>query len=360
MRRLFSRAALAAGVLALAVAAGGIAARPVVAQSSPPARYTGTINLFGAKPTGSGLTLKAYVGSTECGTGKITGGTYTINVSSAGQKTGCGTPGAQVQFTIGQYYAYEIGTWAMGYPQEVNLTGPVTTGVNLTADCDNEVQFTFASKTPMTTVIDSILPKDVIDSIWFWDGKNWQGYYTDSSSGPSTLKTVELNKKYWVCSYEAATMAMPLLSPSASTTASVPDLTLFSVAAAPNVITSGASAGTQITYTTTLRNQGQGDATGVKVVTYLPSGLPAGTTVPVPTISGFSCTVTGAAPSPINVTCEGGSLSGNGTITLNVRATLGGTAAPGAYIATVVVDPENTVAEADNGNNQRTVTVTVT
>jgi uncharacterized repeat protein (TIGR01451 family) len=264
-----------------------------------------------------------------------------------------------VQFTIGPYYAYEIGTWAMGYPQEVNLTGPVTTGVSLTADCDNEVMFTFASKTPMATVISSILPRDVIDSIWYWDGKNWQGYYTDSASGPSTLKTVELNKRYWVCAYEAATVAMPLLSPSASTTAPVPDLTLLSVNAAPNAITSGASAGTQITYTTSVRNQGQGDATGVKVVTYLPSGLPAGTTVPVPSISGFTCTVTGAAPSPINITCGGGSIPGNGTTTITVRATLGGLAAPGAYVATVVVDPENTVAEMDNGNNQRAVTVTV-
>lgn len=67
-----------------------------------PAAYYGKVALAGVV---DGATVEARIGGQLCGSGTVTSGsgqqTYTVFVSSAGLKAGCGTPGAAVSLSVG-------------------------------------------------------------------------------------------------------------------------------------------------------------------------------------------------------------------------------------------------------------------
>lgn len=392
MHNLISRIPLGIAAFALAAfALGGIAPPAAHAQIEPPARFTGAISLFDAKPSGSGLAVRAYVGDVECGVGKISGATYSVNVASALQKPGCGTAGAQVTFTIGDYWAFETGSWKSGSPQTLDLSGPVTTPVDLAGGYCNELSLQFANKTKIETVIDSIIPSDVVESIWYQDGDNWVGFYTDPARGPNSLKTVERDETYYICVYESTTLLMPVVSlpaaPSSSTTATpaqpasvpaaalpaptaspapagvtpvmLPDLVLAGISG-PSALRGASAAGSQITYAVTVRNDGPVSAGGVKFVVALPQGLPAGTIATQPGLAGFICTSQGAAPALMAVICDGGTIAGNSSVTLNVTVTLSAPLRPGMTLAAeAIANPHNTIAESNTTNNQRAIVTVV-
>jgi uncharacterized repeat protein (TIGR01451 family) len=394
MRSLLIRIPLGIAAFALAVfALGGIASPAAHAQIEPPARFTGAISLFEAKPSGSGLAVRAYVGDVECGVGKISGAGYSVNVASALQKPGCGTAGAQVTFTIGDYWAFETGSWKSGSPQTVDLSGPVTTPVGLAGGFCNELTLQFANKTKVETVIDSIIPSDVVESIWYQDGDKWVGFYTDPARGPNSLKTVQRDETYYICVYETTTLLMPVVSlpaapssrtaatpaqpastpaaaassapavPPAQTSATpvmLPDLVLAGISG-PSALSGASAAGSQITYAVTVRNDGPVSAGGVKFVVALPQGLPAGTIVTQPGLAGFVCTSQGAAPALMTVVCDGGTIAGNSAVTLNVTVTLSAPLRPGSTLAAeAIVNPHNTIAEGNTSNNQRAIVTVVT
>lgn len=381
----FSLLRIPLGIAAVALAAlavGSIAPRTAHAQIEPPARFTGSISLFDAKPSGSGLAVRAYVGGVECGVGKISGDSYSINVASALQEPNCGTAGAQVTFTIGDYWAFETGTWKSGSPQVLDLSGPVTTTVDLAGGFCNEVTLRFANKTKVETVIDSIIPSDVVESIWHEKDGTWTGYYTDPARGPNSLKTVDRDNTYYICVYEPTTLLMPVVvlpsssgtapaaptnatapaatpAPAAAPPATQPDLVIAGISGPSSLYGAGA-AGTQVTYAVTVKNEGSVSAGGVKFVVALPQGLPAGTSVTQAGLPGFMCFVQGTAPAQPTVICDGGTIAGNTAVTLNVTQTLAAPLSAGTTLVTeAIVDPHNTVAESNNTNNQRAVSTAV-
>lgn len=120
MRRILS----VAGAVALLAAAG---AGTVAAQApTPPTRFFGTAQLDG-RAAADGTTVTAFVGSNNCGSGTVTGGSYTVDVASANTKTGCGTDGATVSFTVGAGRASQTGTFQTGAFVPLNLTATQAT-----------------------------------------------------------------------------------------------------------------------------------------------------------------------------------------------------------------------------------------
>ncbi|MDQ1382151.1 MAG: hypothetical protein QOJ71_2870 [Actinomycetota bacterium] len=104
-----------------------------------------------------------------------------------------------------------------------------------------------------------------------------------------------------------------------------------------------------MTYTLTVNNIGTANATNVKVVDTLPSGVGLALSNAITTTSLFTCLVTGSPLTAVTVTCAGGAVNAgqNGTITIN--ATAPGVA--GSITNTAVVDPDNTIAETNELNN---------
>lgn len=350
----FTRVRIAGLAVLAAAAIMGAAGRDTAqaAPTTPPARFNGTISLFGGKATGS-VAVRAYIGGTDCGTGRLQGGGYTINVSSASQKPGCGEEGSLVRFTLGEYWAYEYGTWEEGGSQPVNLTGPETQDISLPADCDT-LTLTFANKTTIATLAASIAPASAIDSLWKWNGKDWESYFPDAPASLNTLKTINRGDEVWFCMFGVATLRQPVPAPTVSSSAALPDLTV--------TIDPVASAGQGgiVTYRVNIRNQGTGNATGVKMVQSLPT-LPAGSTVTIFPAGGFSCPSTGTPPGQVTVTCTGGTFNAGAftTIMVSVQLPAGQPSVGTVLSTTAVVDPENTIAETNNGNNTDTKTTNV-
>jgi uncharacterized repeat protein (TIGR01451 family) len=104
-----------------------------------------------------------------------------------------------------------------------------------------------------------------------------------------------------------------------------------------------------MTYTLTVNNIGTANATNVKVVDTLPSGVGLALSNAIMTTSLFTCLVTGTPFTAVTVTCAGGAVNAgqNGTITIN--ATAPGVA--GSITNTAAVDPDNTIAETNELNN---------
>jgi uncharacterized repeat protein (TIGR01451 family) len=143
-------------------------------------------------------------------------------------------------------------------------------------------------------------------------------------------------------------LAVPSAAPAQSAFDIRPDLSA-TVTASPNPV----PAGTQVTYTLSVRN-GQGGgffatANGVRVVHNLPSGIGFQS---ASGDHGFTCSF--AAPA---VTCSGGSLPSQVTATITVL----GTAFPFGFprVSTTIVDPLNTVDERNESNNGASVSVAV-
>lgn len=112
-----------AGAFAM-VAAAGVSA--VHAQPTPPTRFFGTATVDG-RPAADGTTVTASVGTNACGTGQVTGGAYTVDVASASTRSGCGTDGATVTFTVGSARATQTGTFQTGAFVSLNLTAQAAT-----------------------------------------------------------------------------------------------------------------------------------------------------------------------------------------------------------------------------------------
>lgn len=115
------------------------------------------------------------------------------------------------------------------------------------------------------------------------------------------------------------------------------------------------AAGDPITYTLTVNNIGTANATGVRVVDTLPSGV---TFVSTSTTSLFVCT---AAGSPVTVTCDGGAVNQGKNATITINATAPSPApSPNTITNTAVVDPDNSIVESNELNNtSATVNTTI-
>lgn len=131
---------------------------------------------------------------------------------------------------------------------------------------------------------------------------------------------------------------------------SLPDLTINKTGP------SSVAAGSTYAYTLTVNNIGTTSASNVKASDTLPAGVAL---TSVSSSSLFVCSPSSApAPGPTTVVCTGGAVNAgqNATITLNVVAP-----ASGSLTNTAVVDPDNTIAEANELNNtSATVNTAVT
>ena len=116
---------------------------------------------------------------------------------------------------------------------------------------------------------------------------------------------------------------------------SLPDLTIAKNG--PTVVNTSSP----MTYTLTVNNIGTANATNVKVVDTVPSGL---TAVSATGTSLFNCSVSG-----LTVTCTGGAVNAGANATITINATSPSTA--GSITNTAVVDPDNTIPESNELNN---------
>jgi hypothetical protein len=147
------RAVSLAGAVAL-IAAAGVSA--VHAQPTPPTRFFGKATLDG-KPAPDGTTVTAMVGGKACGTGTVTGGTYMVDVKSAGTEPGCGTDGASVAFQVGSARASQTGTFQTGAFVPLDLTAsqatptPTATPARTPTPAPTPVRTPTAAATPART-----------------------------------------------------------------------------------------------------------------------------------------------------------------------------------------------------------------
>lgn len=131
----------------LAAALAMVAVGTAVAQFGPPSTFLGTV----ADEQGlirEGDNVEAYVGETLCsfpsgsptdamtfpygeGDGRVL--FYTVDVVSAGQRSGCGRDGSEVRVKIGDRFANETALWRAG-PIRLDLTfGEIEPAVQPTA-----------------------------------------------------------------------------------------------------------------------------------------------------------------------------------------------------------------------------------
>jgi hypothetical protein len=89
------------------------AAVPSLAQPVPPNRFFGQVIVNGQP--GQQTVIKAFINDVECGSARADGeGKYRLDVLSAGEKEGCGTPGAPIGFTVNGARANGVGNWQQG------------------------------------------------------------------------------------------------------------------------------------------------------------------------------------------------------------------------------------------------------
>jgi Domain of unknown function DUF11/Bacterial Ig domain/RTX calcium-binding nonapeptide repeat (4 copies) len=121
------------------------------------------------------------------------------------------------------------------------------------------------------------------------------------------------------------------------------------------IITTNASAnqitvGDPITFTLTVSNKGNADASNVTVTDTLPIGFVPGA---ITLSNGFTANTSGQT-----VTFTGGNILAGGSATLTITAATG-TVSPGNVNSTAIVDPQNTIVESDETNNSFTITTGV-
>ncbi len=121
-----------------------------------------------------------------------------------------------------------------------------------------------------------------------------------------------------------------------------------------------AASGGPLTYTLTVNNIGTSNATGVKVVDTMPTGI---TSIAAAGTSLFACSVS----SP-TVTCTGGQVNAGANATITITGTAPTVTSNTVLTNTSVVDPDNTIDEgilgsttdpAELNNTSNTVTTTV-
>lgn len=87
----------------------------------PPSRYFGSATLNGQ--SAAGATVKAYINGVECGSTKVdNSGNYQFDVMTSSQRSGCGTPGVTINFTVNGANATQTAPWEFGGFIRVNLT----------------------------------------------------------------------------------------------------------------------------------------------------------------------------------------------------------------------------------------------
>jgi hypothetical protein len=108
-------------------------AGPPGAPGTPPTRVYGSAQL-GGRAAAAGTAIAALIGSVDCTVAPAGGsttvsasGTYVIDVASAASRSGCGTDGATINFTVGGTRATQTATWRQGAIVEVNLTAQMAT-----------------------------------------------------------------------------------------------------------------------------------------------------------------------------------------------------------------------------------------
>jgi uncharacterized repeat protein (TIGR01451 family) len=106
-------------------------------------------------------------------------------------------------------------------------------------------------------------------------------------------------------------------------------------------------AGNELTYTLTVNNEGNKDATGVKVVDTLASGV---SFVSASGDHGF--TFISYDSGTRKVTLTGGAINAGSSATITIKVTFEAATSPQTKTNTAKVDPDNTIPESDNNNNE--------
>jgi hypothetical protein len=84
-----------------------------MAQPVPPNRFFGQVSVNGQ--AGARTEVIAFINDVECGKARADDqGRYRLDVLSAGEKEGCGTPGAPIGFTVNGARANGVGNWSQG------------------------------------------------------------------------------------------------------------------------------------------------------------------------------------------------------------------------------------------------------
>jgi hypothetical protein len=198
---------------------------------SAPAYVYGDVSLFGESFNGSAKVV-AMVGTTVCGTGDVTKGTYSVLVQAR-----CGPSNTPIDFKLllsaAGRNAPEDSYWTSVAPLPFPGTGdwlkydldfPRTTTqmVALTEGCA-EISSTFANKTLIDAIVRTINAA-AISSVWKWDAKKsvWLGYIPNGDEAPllATLKDVNRGETFIAC-YPTSDPSMQFVLPVAPVAAVV-------------------------------------------------------------------------------------------------------------------------------------------
>lgn len=192
------------------------------AQADQPARFSGTVTIDGQR-AGTLPGVGAQIGGTNCGSGVVSEGTYTLEVASASAKAGCGTPGATVVFVLlgagppGGTRAVETGTWDNTRPQQLDLTfstrspAPAMESVPLARGCNN-VTVTWPNGAPIETVAAAVRPTEMLVAIWMYVPAR-QGFFGWSPlpGAPVDLPAVSRLDAVFICMTAPGMLTRPAL-----------------------------------------------------------------------------------------------------------------------------------------------------
>lgn len=215
-RRFF--APLTAGIASVAVVGALLTGLGGTAAGRPaPSHFSGNIAIFGRTPT-PGASVRAYVGATLCGSATLKGG-YALNVVAGQDRAGCGTDDADVKFAVGEYWANETGQWQGGAFQQLDLSAPRLSSVDLQPGCTDGLKVTLADNTAVADLVSLIQPAENLQAIWKRAGKDWQSWFPDGQDADNTLKTVNKGDTLTVCVSDESSLSMPIPAPPPPATA---------------------------------------------------------------------------------------------------------------------------------------------
>ena len=103
----------ALGLIAVAGTLGLGDGTPTQAQATPPFRLFGNVVIDG-NPAPPGTLVEAVVNGASCGSDRLTGSMFIIDVLSAVAKDWCALPGSQISFKIGGVPAKESREYVIG------------------------------------------------------------------------------------------------------------------------------------------------------------------------------------------------------------------------------------------------------
>ena len=196
---------------------------PARAQADQPAHFSGTVTIDGQR-AGTLPGIGAQVGGSNCGSSVVNAGTYAIDVASASQKAGCGTPGATVVFVLlgagppGGEQALQTGTWDNTRPQRLDLTfitqapapSPTET-VQLVQGCNN-VALTWPTGTPTGQVARAVTPGAALVAIWRYNTTTQRfAAFAPAFPQASDLTTVNRLDAVFLCLAAPGTLTRPVV-----------------------------------------------------------------------------------------------------------------------------------------------------